>query len=185
MEPVTLLDTRIYAMAIDGDISRTSRRQAERQAVGELVRQAFGSDSRLMHRPDGAPYIEGYGGHISVTHSIDTAMLAVCDTQPVGIDADHQRAALWRVAPRFLSLSEMAVTGDSLGALAAAWTLKEAMFKALSHTWLPHSRTLADIPLPEGFVAPGLLPGALVVALYRADGRYIVTDGARFNAADL
>lgn len=185
MEPVTLLDTRIYAIAIDGDTSRTSRRQAECRAVGELVHHAFGPAARLQHRPDGAPYIEGYGGHISVTHSIDTAMLAVCDTQPVGIDADHQRHALGRVAPRFLSPSEMAVAGDSLGALAAAWTLKEAMFKALSHMWPPHSRTLADIPLPDGFVAPVLPAGALVVALYCADSSYIVTDGTRFNAADL
>lgn len=185
MEPVTLLDTRIYTIAIDGDTSRTSRRQAECQAVGELVRQAFGPDARLQHRTDGAPYIEGYDGHISVTHSIDMAMLAVCDMQPVGIDTDHQRQALGRVAPRFLSPSEMAVTGDSIGALAAAWTLKEAMFKALSHQWPPHSRTLADIPLPEGFAVPELPSGALVVALYRADGRYIVTDGTRFNAADL
>lgn len=120
-------------------IARTTRgeqRNAEREAVASLVNQRFGSNVTLAHTPDGAPYIPGFGGHISVSHCADECVLAV-SSEPVGVDVDTPRPQLMRVARRFLNLRELAdidlhgeMTDDArIDLLLRYWTAKEAVFK--------------------------------------------------------
>lgn len=108
---------RLYAQPIDG-----RGREAEKEAVAEIVREIFG-DSQLLHRPDGSPYIQDFDGCISVSHGAGTAILAVSE-MPVGVDIEENRAQLQRVSHKFINPE------DESPSLLHAWTAKEAAFKA-------------------------------------------------------
>ncbi|MDE5688145.1 MAG: hypothetical protein K2I18_05905 [Paramuribaculum sp.] len=107
----------LYAHPIDG-----RGRDAEKQAVADIVREIFG-DRPILHRDDGSPYIQDFEGCISVSHGAGTAVLAVSDT-PVGVDIEENRAQLQRVSHKFVNPE------DESPSLLHAWTAKEAAFKA-------------------------------------------------------
>lgn len=120
----------LLPIAPEGNVPR---RERERQAVAELVLEAFGPGAALGHDSHGAPFVTGScvpeGTMISVSHSRSTAALAVANGTTVGVDIESWRPQLRSVAPRFLSPGELAVfTFDR--ALLSAWTSKEAVFKA-------------------------------------------------------
>jgi len=122
-----------------------SQRQAEQSAVEMLAREIFGSEAIVRHHPDGAPYIPGYGGHISISHGAGIAAIAVSDSAPVGVDVECWRQQLHRVAAKFLSRAELAAWSASPDALLRAWTIKEAVYKAALTPGLP----LHAISLPH------------------------------------
>lgn len=99
-------------------------RQGEREAVKDLVIDAFGTTALLDHRPDGAPFIIGSEKHISISHTAGVAVLAAADF-PVGVDIERtdRQKQLQRIKSRFM-------TDIDSGSLLQAWTLKEATFKA-------------------------------------------------------
>ncbi len=66
-------------------------RKAEREAVDELIAEAFGPDTELYHRPDGSPAVDIEGVEISISHCRTCAVLAVAD-RPVGVDVETDRA---------------------------------------------------------------------------------------------
>ncbi|MDE7410814.1 MAG: 4'-phosphopantetheinyl transferase superfamily protein [Paramuribaculum sp.] len=107
---------------------RTHRRQAERQAIGAIIKTLTGADIYPEHLPSGQPYIPGANFHISISHSTLTAALGVSRTTAVGIDIEQPRQALFRTASRFLSDSESALC-TTPQRLLMAWTAKEATFK--------------------------------------------------------
>ncbi len=123
-----------------------SPRQAEQSAVATLTREIFGPEAIIRHHPDGAPYIQGYGGHISISHGAGIAAIAVSDSAPAGVDVECWRQQLHRVAAKFLSRAELAAWSASPDALLRAWTIKEAVYKAALTPGLP----LRAISLPHG-----------------------------------
>ena len=123
-----------------------ARREAEVQAVAQLLAAALPVGYRLTHTPDGAPLLQG-GPHISVSHSRTHAVVALCADAPVGVDIETPRAQLARVAPRILSEQELAAYGATPEGLLQAWTLKEALYKAALTPGLDFRR---DIRLPLG-----------------------------------
>lgn len=125
-----------------------SRRERERLAVSEIVRDLFGEDTDIRYTADGAPYIEGSSSLISVTHSRRFAALAVSPTLPIGIDIEEYRSQLRRVAPRVLSDAELTFYGQDDIGLLRAWTLKEALYKAALTPGLDFRR---DINLPLAY----------------------------------
>ena len=138
MTPILTIDAphgiRLYLTAIDGEGASApqNRREREKEAVLRLLTAVFGTSATLRHKADGAPYIDDSahpGIHISISHSTTHALLAVAH-HVIGVDIDHQRPTLQRVATRFLSPAEQAFVGDDLPTLLKAWTAKEAIFKA-------------------------------------------------------
>ncbi len=128
----------------DIDAVEGSRREAERAAVSRLVSEAIGTDVAVKHSEDGAPYIDG-GPYISVTHSRDAAAIAFCPAHHVGIDAEQWRETLRRVAPKFLSDTEMELfTSDN--DLLRAWTIKEAVYKIAGGPALDFRHNIAISP---------------------------------------
>lgn len=130
---------RIFKAAIADDLS-LNRHERETMAVNGLIKEAFGDavsdDLKVGHDPNGAPHIEGRPDiHISISHSIDTCVLAVSD-EPIGIDIETARQQLRRVAAKFLTPEEHTrysdITDEDSGMafLLKAWTAKEAVFKA-------------------------------------------------------
>lgn len=144
--PVTTIysgSCSLYITALDPAV--TPRREAEREAVERLIRHAFSDDARLVHHESGAPYIEGFDGSISISHSRRSACLAVSRDCTPGVDIEEPREQLRKVAPRVLSDDEMAVYSHSIPLLLRAWTLKEALYKV---ALTPGLDFRSDIALP-------------------------------------
>ena len=147
--------------------SRHDRREAERAAVRELLREAFGADVNLLHNTCGRPSIEGFPHFISLSHSRDEAVVAVSREVPVGIDVESWREALLSTAHKWLTPDELAQMHTPLDYL-KAWTAKEAIFKAMP----AQPSGLIDIPLPylggsSGYTVSweGTLDSLLAVAI--------------------
>ena len=99
-----------------------------RKAVPQLIERAAGPDARLIHDPHGAPLLAGSDLNISISHSRNFAAVAVSVRGRIGIDIEEPRLEqLRRVIGKFLAPEEMPLWGDRL---LAAWTCKEAVFKA-------------------------------------------------------
>ena len=84
-----------------------SRREAEQQASLTLAQRIAGPDAVIEHYSDGAPYIPGFSGHISLTHCSPLAAIAVSSSPHIGIDAEIWRPQLQRVASKFLSPAQL------------------------------------------------------------------------------
>lgn len=109
-------------------------RQLEHWCVDQAFQAIGQSDLRIAHTADGKPKSLGQPEiHVSIAHhsTSDGCWAAVaCNERAIGIDVEAERDQLQRIAPRFLSETEQAALGASLAALAAAWAIKECMFKA-------------------------------------------------------
>ncbi|MDE6265897.1 MAG: 4'-phosphopantetheinyl transferase superfamily protein [Muribaculaceae bacterium] len=97
-----------------------------------LLRRCLGdraADS-LRHDADGAPFLADSGLNISISHSRHEVAVGWSPTVRIGIDAESPRPALQRVAPRFLTPRERRHY-TTLPHLLRAWTIKEAVYKAM------------------------------------------------------
>lgn len=138
------------------------RGEAERSAVSALLAEAFagGETPELEHAPSGAPRLKGSAANVSVSHCRELAVVALDGRgRAIGVDAESagRGAQLRRVAAKFLPEEQMAAWCASDAALLRAWTLKEAMYKAMLTPGLP----LAEIPLPA--LPAGIEPGPVVL----------------------
>lgn len=108
-------------------MSRIYVTKGGRQAVGALIKTWAGADVRLLHDDDGAPLLAGSPLHISISHSRNYAAIMLDASARCGIDIEEPRLdQLSRVRTKFLTPAELAAGVDLL----AAWTAKEAVFKA-------------------------------------------------------
>ena len=109
-------------------------RQLEHWCVDQAFHAIGQPDLRISHTADGTPEaIDRPEVHLSIAHhsTADGCWAAVaCNDSAIGIDVEAEREQLQRIAPRFLSESERAALGTAPAELAAAWAIKECMFKA-------------------------------------------------------
>ena len=133
---------------------RAQLRQAEREAVMQILRRHFGSETTLLHDAHGAPSIAGFSGHISISHCKGRAAVAIHPTLRIGIDIETPRAQLQRVSHKFLTPDEVA-SFSTPDALLWAWTVKESVYKAAGIAGLPlhairiDSRHEAIVQIPD------------------------------------
>ena len=113
----------------------------------ELARQIYceqGENYRVIeHFENGAPYLEGYSGRISLTHTTHFLAIATLPKTPevnlaefnlrtaMGIDAEPlDRSQVLKVREKFLSADELGIIPeDNLEDNILAWTAKEALYK--------------------------------------------------------
>lgn len=112
----------------------TAIRQLEHWCIDQSFHALGYSDLRITHTANGKPEAIGNPAiHLSIAHHsmVDGCWAAVALGEgAIGVDVEAERRQLQRIAPRFLSLAEQEVVGESLAALAGAWAVKECMFKA-------------------------------------------------------
>jgi hypothetical protein len=141
---------KVFACAIEPEACSgggNTVRRAERCAVEKLVANAFGPDISLQHCDNGAPFVNVDNVTVSVSHCRGLALLAVdCNGRAVGVDAERVNRGhqLQRVAAKFLSPEQLGYWSADSKRLLRAWTIKEALYKAVSIDGWP----LHDIPLP-------------------------------------
>lgn len=114
----------------------------------EMAKQIFfeqgGDNYRVIdHFPNGAPFIDGYPGRISVSHTTNFFVVASLPKTPetnlevfstraaMGVDAEKlDRTQVIKIREKFLSDQEMdLISEDDLTANIIAWTAKEALYK--------------------------------------------------------
>ena len=111
------------------------RRTQEQEAVKRLLEQLL-PHGKLSHTAEGAPYIEGCSGTISISHSTDFVALFLSSTaRHIGIDIESKYAKVLRVAPRFMddkelkALSKLRTHCEQERFATIIWCAKEATFK--------------------------------------------------------
>lgn len=114
----------------------------------ELAKQIYSEQGEhnyrvIEHFENGAPFLEGYAGRISITHTDHFFSVASLPKTPeinldgfnprsaMGIDAESlNRSQVLKIRSRFLSEEELKLVPDTdLKSNILAWTSKEALYK--------------------------------------------------------
>ena len=132
----------------------------------ELARQIYceqGENYRVIeHFENGAPYIEGYPGRISITHTTHFFAAATLPKTPevelnefnpraaMGIDAEPlNRNQVLKVRDKFLNENELSlISKDDLKDNVLAWTCKEALYKTAFVSGLDFKNSIIIKKLP-------------------------------------
>jgi len=111
-------------------------------ATRQLLKSLRISPEIHQYDKNGAPYLTD-GRFISISHSKDIAAVVISSTS-VGIDLEHYKDKIKRVATRFLHTSEFEKPEeiDELVYLTQIWTAKEALFKLYKKPGLIFSKQL-------------------------------------------
>ena len=117
-----------------GALERLYQRKSQVHRKGFLaVRQilkSFDVDPLIhQYNENGAPFLTD-GRHLSISHTKDTAAVAI-SLDPVGIDLEHYKEKIKKIAPRFLHKNEIKDSEKShdIKYLTQIWTAKEALYK--------------------------------------------------------
>ena len=112
-------------------LSSHSKRRIECMAEHLLIHSLIGADYRLLHNDNGMPLLDGSNLCISISHTKHYVVVAL-SKHTIGIDIEMCQPKILRVRSRFLSEAEQsAISPDSLPLNTAAWTAKEALYKAI------------------------------------------------------
>jgi len=141
-------DVEIAVKAIAQSAIQT-RAEREGECVAALVRELYGPEACKSNLPSGKPVISIDGRAsfpCSISHCRTHAVVARTQSgQAIGIDMETYRETLRHVAGRFLSESEQLFYIHGQRELLAAWTMKEAVYKAAGISPLPFT----EISLPS------------------------------------
>lgn len=108
----------------------------EREKVGQmaLIQHLFGSPEPWEYEDSGKPYFLHRNQQVSFSHSDNVYACQVADDMLCGIDVQHYREKITRVAEKFLNNNELAFVADvpepdRIKTLTAMWSCKEALYK--------------------------------------------------------
>lgn len=137
------------------------------KAWRELARQIYCENGKENYREIfysdlGAPLLEGSDQRISISHAGNLFVVASlpptpeCDLErfsrraALGVDCERgDRQQVLPLRPRFLSAEEMEmIPSDNVGDNILAWTIKEAVYKAMLTQGLDFRKAIRIISLP-------------------------------------
>ena len=111
----------------------SSNKNASKVLAEYLLEQYRGISSSINYTDKGKPYLNNRTEFISISHTHQWFCLMLSTSHACGIDIEHPREALHRIAPRFLNSSEMRFVEqnkDPHSALHFIWGAKEAVYKS-------------------------------------------------------
>jgi phosphopantetheinyl transferase len=110
-----------------------ARRRTEWLAGRYLIRElAFriGYDFDGIYTDEhGKPHLFESTGHISISHANPYVVGMLNTEEPCGVDIEQIRPKLRKLAPKFLSASELSMASDQLNNFGILWGAKEALYK--------------------------------------------------------
>ena len=109
--------------------NESSGRHIRERATVQYILNELGLPEQVDHLPDGTPFLPGYDGYISISHSLESVAIALNVSHRIGIDTETWRPQLERVKHKFLSVQEQKIYQGNTGLL-LAWCMKEAAYKA-------------------------------------------------------
>lgn len=111
--------------------TKLAKRRIELLAEHLLLHALNGTVSPICHTPEGAPYIANEGRNISISHTRGYVAMAI-SRRGIGIDIEHFSDKVLRVRQKFLNEAEARhIEADNVALNIAAWTAKEALYKAV------------------------------------------------------
>lgn len=100
----------------------------------------------LTKNEHGKPFLKNLNLHVSLSHSFPY-VTAIVDTEKiVGIDLEHSRAKLLKIAPRMLHAAEQTDAGLDVAKLCVYWCAKEALLKVYGKKDLIFAKNLRVEP---------------------------------------
>lgn len=106
---------------------QNEKRRREHLAWRRIVRRELGAKVHIDYNNVGAPVVDSEGRWISVAHGGESVAVAIADT-PVGVDIESLTRNFDRVAPRYMTAAELALSQDERWSC-FVWCAKEAMYK--------------------------------------------------------
>jgi 4'-phosphopantetheinyl transferase len=93
-----------------------------------ILLRSFNLDLNIVYRPSGKPIINK--GHLSISHSRNTVIVAYSETYLIGVDIEFYNPKIHRIKNKFLARSEKE-TFDTQNeeVLTLLWSIKEAVYK--------------------------------------------------------
>lgn len=136
-----------------------------------VVRRELGADVRIAYDAAGAPVVDRDGVYVGVSHCRGRVAVCLSDI-PCAVDIEPEARDFSRAAPRYMSPSELALSGDPL-LPAAVWCAKEALYKYARRPGLDllHDLRVEAVDFAAGIVVGRIGGGeAIRLTLHRADG---------------
>lgn len=115
---------------------------ASRMLVYQLLRHFTEAPLSLLRDVSGRPVFEEKGLHLSITHSPHLAAVILSDKFEVGIDIELISPKALRVADKFLTERERALTADDEQQTCLYWSAKETLYKMYSKKQLVFKENL-------------------------------------------
>ena len=106
---------------------QNEKRRREHLAWRRIVRRELGAKVHIDYNDVGAPIVDADGRWISVAHGGESVAVAIAD-RPVGVDIESLCRDFDRVASRYMTEAELALSQDERWAC-YVWCAKEAMYK--------------------------------------------------------
>lgn len=106
---------------------QNEKRRREHLAWRRIVRRELGAGVHIDYNDVGAPVVDVEDRWISVAHGGESVAVAIAD-KPVGVDIECLDRDFDRVAPRYMTEGELALSQDARWAC-FVWCAKEAMYK--------------------------------------------------------
>jgi len=114
-EPEDFLRKRSKAVSGDMAIADSFKNESRRKqwfACRALLGQLLQLDPvKICYDEHGKPYLEGFGGEISFSHTRDYAAVLINENGPAGIDIEKISPRIERIAGRFLQEGELVQIG--------------------------------------------------------------------------
>lgn len=125
----------------------------EREKAGQLllVDRLLGTGAVWEYAESGKPFFVGRNESLSFSHSENVYACQVSGHITCGIDVQHYRDKILRVAGKFLNPAELAftagITGDrAVRTLTAMWSCKEALFKMNGEAFIDYTHRFTVHP---------------------------------------
>ncbi|MFL0161942.1 4'-phosphopantetheinyl transferase family protein [Aquirufa salirivi] len=131
---------------------------AARFCLWQLVKTQIGHEPVLVKSSNNRPFFQDSDWNLSISHSFPYVAAAISKQKNIGIDLEKKARNIQKVAPRFLSSSELEWSNMDEKRLLAAWTVKEAIYKAQQQAGLDFRNEISldcQFPLLKGYVQIG------------------------------
>jgi phosphopantetheinyl transferase len=159
----------------------SEKRHRERAATLRLLHDVANIAAPLHHHVDGIPYLANSPLRISISHSRWQVAIALHPSNDVGLDVESRSRNFDRIAPRYLSETELSWCCTPLQRC-IAWCAKEAVYKALHQAGVDFTKHIVlDEFTPSADNSGDLLatylgrnPSQLVFLRYTVAETYVV-----------
>jgi 4'-phosphopantetheinyl transferase len=115
------------------DYNKANTLHSSKYLAEYLLAQYRGISTEISYTDTGKPYLQNRAECISISHTHQWFCLMLSTSHECGIDIEHERDALHRIAPRFMNASEMNFLEHSKypqSTLQFIWGAKEAVYKS-------------------------------------------------------
>lgn len=116
--------------------SKTSLRQQQRLASRMLIKELLNASTEpeITYNRYGKPFLCGYDGFISISHSDDLVAVYISSAVESGIDIQRIKPKINRIAPKFAGKEELRLLANDsadnqLHKLHLIWCAKESIYK--------------------------------------------------------